>query len=175
MKNMAIQSALAACLLAPVMAFAVTTDSFSDSADKTVHIVGFGALTVQASWTDLLAKYTRGPAEQYQATSLLWTLTDNNDVVMRSGSFNDLANDGNKGTIVLDETGLSKGKYTLTLNGQWNVGAHNWDVKKDVNVSLGKSSFSPVSPVPEPESYALLLAGLGLMGTIALRRNAKNS
>jgi hypothetical protein len=24
--------------------------------------------------------------------------------------------------------------------------------------------------VPEPESYAMLLAGLGLMGTIALRR-----
>ena len=28
-----------------------------------------------------------------------------------------------------------------------------------------------VTAVPEPESYAMLLAGLGLMGTIALRRN----
>jgi hypothetical protein len=27
-----------------------------------------------------------------------------------------------------------------------------------------------VTPVPEPESYALLLAGLGLMGTVARRR-----
>lgn len=32
---------------------------------------------------------------------------------------------------------------------------------------------SSVTPVPEPETYALLLAGLGLMGTIARRR--KNS
>jgi hypothetical protein len=43
-------------------------------------------------------------------------------------------------------------------------------------VSLGFETFSasnPISPVPEPESYAMLLAGLGLMGTIALRR--KNS
>lgn len=28
-----------------------------------------------------------------------------------------------------------------------------------------------VTPVPEPESYAMLLAGLGLMGTIARRRS----
>jgi hypothetical protein len=32
-----------------------------------------------------------------------------------------------------------------------------------------------VSPVPEPESYAMLLAGLGLMGYLARRRNEKNS
>lgn len=30
-----------------------------------------------------------------------------------------------------------------------------------------------LAPVPEPESYALLLAGLGLMGFIARRRQAK--
>ena len=29
----------------------------------------------------------------------------------------------------------------------------------------------PVTPVPEPESYAMLLAGLGIIGTIAVRRN----
>jgi hypothetical protein len=28
-----------------------------------------------------------------------------------------------------------------------------------------------VTAVPEPESYAMLLAGLGLMGAIARRRN----
>jgi hypothetical protein len=28
--------------------------------------------------------------------------------------------------------------------------------------------------VPEPESYAMLLAGLGLMGTIARRRKSAN-
>jgi hypothetical protein len=31
---------------------------------------------------------------------------------------------------------------------------------------------SPVTPVPEPETYAMLLAGLGLMGAIARRRKA---
>lgn len=36
-----------------------------------------------------------------------------------------------------------------------------------------EASFSPVTAVPEPESYAMLLAGLGLMGAIARRRSRK--
>lgn len=32
---------------------------------------------------------------------------------------------------------------------------------------------APITPVPEPETYALLLAGLGLMGFIARRRNGQ--
>ena len=35
----------------------------------------------------------------------------------------------------------------------------------------GAISVSAVTPVPEPESYAMLLAGLGVMGAIAVRRN----
>lgn len=30
----------------------------------------------------------------------------------------------------------------------------------------------PVNPVPEPETYAMLLAGLGLMGAVIRRRSA---
>jgi hypothetical protein len=32
-----------------------------------------------------------------------------------------------------------------------------------------------VSSVPEPETYAMMLAGLGLMGTIARRRKIKTA
>lgn len=46
----------------------------------------------------------------------------------------------------------------------------------DVNDVTGNSQFSvnnlQVSAVPEPESYALLLAGLGLMGTLIRKRRA---
>jgi hypothetical protein len=32
-----------------------------------------------------------------------------------------------------------------------------------------------MAPVPEPETYAMLLAGLGLMGAIAKRRKDKQA
>jgi hypothetical protein len=79
-------------------------------------------------------------------------------------------NASNSGSIVLNETGLKRDEYKLTLNGVWNVGQHKWDVDKDAKVKFGAVSFSSVSAVPEPESYAMFLAGLGLVGTIALRR-----
>jgi hypothetical protein len=41
---------------------------------------------------------------------------------------------------------------------------------------LGEGYYiSAVTPVPEPETYAMMLAGLGLMGTIARRRKNKNA
>jgi len=49
-----------------------------------------------------------------------------------------------------------KGLATGTLGGQYNFGVNTAAVA-----------------VPEPETYAMLLAGLGLMGTIARRRKSK--
>ena len=40
---------------------------------------------------------------------------------------------------------------------------------------LAHVNAAPVTPVPEPESYAMLLAGLGLMGTIVIRRRGKDN
>lgn len=174
MKFTAIKAAVAACLLAPVMSFAATTSTFQDSSAETVKIVGTGWLTVNASWTDLVAKYDKSGFQQYQATSLTWTLSQG-DQTLQTGTLVDSATGPNKAPIYIDETALAAGKYTLTLNGEWDVNHGNLDVRKDVNVSLGSKSYSTVSPVPEPESYAMLLAGLGLMGTIAVRRKSSNA
>ena len=35
--------------------------------------------------------------------------------------------------------------------------------------------FTPTTPVPEPETYAMLLAGLGVMGAIARRRKQRDN
>ena len=46
-------------------------------------------------------------------------------------------------------------------------------------VSVGAAYSGSISvaaaPVPEPESYAMLLAGLGVMGAIAVRRNKRKT
>jgi hypothetical protein len=58
---------------------------------------------------------------------------------------------------------LSSGSYHLNVSGN------------AVGTSGGKYQGAiTVTPVPEPESYAMLLAGLGLMGAIARRRSTKN-
>jgi hypothetical protein len=43
------------------------------------------------------------------------------------------------------------------------------DILNVEHASLGASYFSNVNPIPEPETYAMLLAGLGLVGFIAHR------
>jgi hypothetical protein len=41
--------------------------------------------------------------------------------------------------------------------------------------ALGAFSLTTVAAVPEPETYAMLLAGLGVMGAVARRRKAKQA
>lgn len=56
---------------------------------------------------------------------------------------------------------LAKGDYSFVVTGY----------------STGKSAYSFsafTAPVPEPESYAMFLAGLGLIGAIARRRKLQN-
>ena len=57
-------------------------------------------------------------------------------------------------------TGLTAGLHTLVVSGNL-VGG---------NVGFTGSLTVTAQPVPEPESYALMLAGLGAMGFIARRR-----
>ncbi|CDG85010.1 choice-of-anchor A family protein [Janthinobacterium agaricidamnosum] len=62
-------------------------------------------------------------------------------------------------------------------NIEGNVVVGNWN--SNMTTTIGNNAFKPVdvpgliSPVPEPESYAMWLAGLGLLGCVARRKAAK--
>lgn len=68
------------------------------------------------------------------------------------------------GDAVTTFTNLAAGTYFLTASGKL-AGTEGGDFNVSFNIS-------PVTAVPEADSYALLLAGLGLMGVIT-RRNKK--
>ncbi|MBK7005761.1 MAG: PEP-CTERM sorting domain-containing protein [Burkholderiales bacterium] len=58
----------------------------------------------------------------------------------------------------------------------WDQPANHTNMGSFYSVHLtGVDSAINTTPVPEPETYALMLAGLGLMGAVARRRNKKSA
>ena len=57
-------------------------------------------------------------------------------------------------------------KPTVVSSADWGAQASKYDNRR--------WQLTSVSPVPEPESYVMLLAGLGLIGSVALRRNKQS-
>ena len=85
--------------------------------------------------------------------------------VVLDGNVWEMTNYVNKGKLFsfgyLDVTGSTP--LTLSLSGTNQV------------LNSSYTGSISVTPVPEPESYAMLLAGLGVMGAIARRRNKADS
>ncbi|MDR2209639.1 MAG: PEPxxWA-CTERM sorting domain-containing protein [Azoarcus sp.] len=71
-------------------------------------------------------------------------------------------NGGNTATVGFEDGGGEKKFSGWTTDWDWN----------DVVISVTNVGSTP-SPVPEPETWAMLLAGLGMIGTV-IRRRSKN-
>jgi len=73
-------------------------------------------------------------------------------------------------TMVIGPTSLIAGlQYDLQISGMANAGA-SYYIGTGFLTSTGGP---PPPPIPEPETYAMMLAGLGLMGYVARRRKLK--
>lgn len=113
------------------------------------------------------------------------TNTKQNTVTESNGHYSLMLSNSNTGEVVFsannisysgDVGGLYSGSfnktfnvqagsnYTLTFNGLWSGAAVN------ANRVLTLEQSVSIAAVPEPESYAMFLAGLGIMGMIAKRR-----
>ncbi len=71
---------------------------------------------------------------------------------------------------IVDGIGGSVDFETFTFGGGWNNLASVTILNTDPNAVAGAFMVDNISPVPEPETYAMLLAGLGLVGFMARRR-----
>jgi hypothetical protein len=70
--------------------------------------------------------------------------------------------------LTFDFGGLGKGHYTLAVSG---IVDSDWGLwKYDVGYGGAIATVSAVSPVPEPETYALMLLGLAAIGAFTRRR-----
>ena len=70
--------------------------------------------------------------------------------------------------FLFDFGGLGKGHYTLAVSGNVDSEWGLW--KHDVGYGGAIATVSAVSPVPEPETYALMLLGLAAIGAFTRRR-----
>jgi hypothetical protein len=101
-----------------------------------------------------------------------WVLTDlNTGAKLKDSAIQDNVTGDTGGTWTGKFThtfnGLVEGNnYKLTFVGKWSgvPEGEKWVTTQNGNVTLA---------VPEPETYAMLLAGLGLIGTIARRRSVR--
>jgi hypothetical protein len=80
-------------------------------------------------------------------------------------------NDGGWTSYSFTLNSVAAGNHTLTFAGLGSV--DKYGKARDTSVFL--DNISVAAPVPEPESYAMLLAGLCLMTTIMRRRKSKQA
>ncbi|MYM25680.1 PEP-CTERM sorting domain-containing protein [Duganella sp. FT135W] len=76
--------------------------------------------------------------------------------------------------FAINSTALSAGNHTLTIYGLEGCCDGGQQVQYATDgESFHSFSTATLAPVPEPETYAMLLGGLGVVGTLARRRRYK--
>jgi hypothetical protein len=139
-----------------------------------VDISGFDSTTTVTSLTLTLNTFYADTAGEFK----LWDYL---------GDIADLPKDtapGAAGVAIYDDLGSGKiygsFAYQVTDSYLYRTITLSPDAIIDLNAAIDNDddlwaiggSFEPTAPIPEPETYALMLAGLGLVGWMAKRRKA---
>lgn len=168
-KPLILAVALASAGVASAATYSLNTlsvgDNYLSGSDESVISVGNGSFSDIFHFS-LSSSSSLGAAAGVLNFSKFKITADSFAYSLYSGNLNAvsgtaLATGMNDSGFVLPA--LSGGAYTLFVNGT------------ATGLSGGKYNGSlTVAAVPEPESYAMFLAGLGIMGTVVRRRSAKN-
>lgn len=157
------------------LAFATVLPGLAQAASfQEIATLNFTATSSTASfllsWEDLISANTKKGWTTEVDGKYSLTLTDSitNQIIFNRKSLGDVVTGDiagvTSGSFVKTFSSLSSGAaYTLNFIGTWSgPSGVNWASSATPSVSM--------APVPEPETYAMFLAGLGIIGMIAKRR-----
>jgi hypothetical protein len=132
------------------------------SASGNVLIAAVGGQTISQVKFDYFTYYDSDITSN--PTSNVWSLLDGSGATLFSGTMNAAGGADNTDkpvqSFVLDLSGVDYSTVRLTFSNDTAMGFDNFSV-------------TAVPAIPEPETYALMLAGLGVVGFMARRRKAK--
>jgi hypothetical protein len=186
MKTLVSKIALAVALVVPAVASAYSGNTDTDTYTFTIGGSGLYNVSIGATWDDLYLKRDNRSNRYMDATTLKWTFDGGAPVSFVSDDTS--AVNGGSNTLSFNNV-LAGVAHTLVLTGIWGNGTtpNGYELGRRGDVNLldgdringeGRNQFeantflaTPVAAVPEPETYAMMLAGLMMMGTIARRRN----
>ena len=195
MKHYAKAAVVLSCLLTSAAAVAVPSTPKTEFNTYTFDALADGAVLVDhnvankdTSFTDLIA-FKLAAGSTYD---LGFTATSNsNSSSKKFSSFDFTLYDGALMTLIalesatqtvgstvgsfsseLSASGVAAGWYTLAVSGEAKSNGAKYSLEVSTFVPHAIPSMTPpiAANVPEPETYAMLLAGLGLMGFVARRR-----
>ncbi len=150
------------------LSFVYRINNAQTSADA-IHRIGlngFGGLQLQAGFLDSGTGPTGGPISLAGVTP---TLVDRGLAPGDNAGFSFL-----QGTV----SGISFNSIDPGLSSRFLVVYTNATTFGGATASVidgSVASAATFAPVPEPETYAMMLAGLGLMGFVARRRSKKDA
>lgn len=163
---------LLALAVAAALPMAAQAASFQDIAtlDFTAAV---SSATFQFSWADLISDNLKQgwTTESDGKYSLTLTNSLTNQILFNKNNLGDAVTGDiatvTAGSFLKSFDNLVAGTgYTLSFVGKWTgPSGANWSTLSAPSVNI--------SPVPEPETYAMFLAGLGVIGAVARRRSVK--
>ena len=181
-KLLKISAALAIALAAPFASATVLT--FDDLTGQSVMVNGYGGFD-WTGWSHY--DWAQSPFNPSSGSTRLYN--DNNNASISSASAFTLEGAYFSGQAAVsfnmylgNSLVASSGWLTTTSTPTFLSSSYNGLIDKIVVNSnqpnfftLDDLTVNSVSAVPEPETYAMLLAGLGVMGAVARRRKAKQA